>query len=161
LTASVCKSWIWKVRLVPAKASSRVISTGCSRSWPLRAAAHAGAAGGAGRAAEELLEQAAHVLALEVEGGAAAVAAAPGVGARAGAAAAAADVGAGGLGLLDPLPVVAPAVVLLALVGVGQHAVRLANLLEEGLGLLVARVDVRVVLAGQLAVGRLDVLDGL
>jgi hypothetical protein len=55
---------------------------------------------------------------------------------------------------------VAPAVVLLALLGIGQHRVGLADLLELGLGLLVAGVDVGMVLARELAVGGLDVLFG-
>jgi hypothetical protein len=62
--------------------------------------------------------------------------------------------------LLDLLPIVAPAVVLLALLGIGEHRVGLADLLELRLGLLVAGVDVGVVLAGELAVGGLDVLFG-
>ena len=51
-------------------------------------------------------------------------------------------------------------VVLLALLGVGQDRVRLLDLLEALLGLLVARVLVRVVLARELAVGLLDLLGG-
>src|SRR5580700_4546841 len=51
-------------------------------------------------------------------------------------------------------------VVLLAPLLVGQHGVRLGDLLEALLGLGVALVGVRVVLAGQLAVRRLD-LGGL
>ena len=49
-------------------------------------------------------------------------------------------------------------VVLLALLGVGQDRVRLLHLLEALLGLLVARVLVRVVLARELAVGLLDLV---
>ena len=51
-----------------------------------------------------------------------------------------------------------PAVVLLALVGVRQDVVGLGDLLEALLGLRVARVAVRVVLARELAVGLLDLL---
>ena len=49
-------------------------------------------------------------------------------------------------------------VVLLALVIAGEHVVGLGHLLEAALGLRVARVLVRVVRPGQLAVGLLDVL---
>ena len=63
-----------------------------------------------------------------------------------------------------PLLVLAPAradlVVLLALVGVGQDLVRLVDLLEALLGLLVPGVDVRMVLPGELAVGGPDLLLG-
>ena len=58
------------------------------------------------------------------------------------------------------LPVLAVAVVLGALLGVGEHVVRLVDLLEALLGRLVARVHVRVVLAGELPEGRLDLLLG-
>ena len=50
----------------------------------------------------------------------------------------------------------AEAVVLGALLGVGEHLIGLVDLLEFFLGVLVARVDVRVQLLGQLAVRRLD-----
>ena len=53
-----------------------------------------------------------------------------------------------------------PAVVLLALLGVAEHVVRLGDLLEARLGVLVARVAVRVIVARQLAVGLLDLLGG-
>ena len=52
------------------------------------------------------------------------------------------------------------AVVGLALVGIGQDVVRLRDLLETLLGLLVARIAVGVVLARELAVGLLDLLVG-
>ena len=51
-------------------------------------------------------------------------------------------------------------VVGLALVGIREHVVGLGDLLEALLGLLVARIAVRVVLARQLAVGLLDLLVG-
>ena len=54
----------------------------------------------------------------------------------------------------------AAGVVALALVGVGQDRVRLLHLLEALLRRLVAGVAVRVVLAGELAVGLLDLLVG-
>src|SRR5262249_1850637 len=54
-------------------------------------------------------------------------------------------------------PVRAELIVLAALLGVGEHLVGLVDLLEAGLGLLVALVHVRVVLPGELAVGGLDV----
>ena len=44
-------------------------------------------------------------------------------------------------------------VVLLALLGVGEHGIRLADVLEALLGLRVTRVLVGVQFAGQLAVG--------
>ena len=50
----------------------------------------------------------------------------------------------------------AEAVVLGALLGVGEHLIGLVDLLEFFLGVLVARVDVRVQLLGQFAVRRLD-----
>ena len=52
----------------------------------------------------------------------------------------------------------AAGVVLLALLGVGEGVVGLLDLLELLLGLLVAGVAVRVVLAGELAVGLLDLI---
>src|SRR5262249_21197876 len=55
------------------------------------------------------------------------------------------------------LPVLAQAVVLLALVGIGQDRVGLVDRLEARLGGLVAGLLVRVVLAGELAEGLLDV----
>src|SRR5204862_296502 len=51
-----------------------------------------------------------------------------------------------------------PAVVLLALLGVGEDVVGLGDLLEALLGPLVARVAVGVVLARELAVGLLDLI---
>src|SRR4029078_6353759 len=54
----------------------------------------------------------------------------------------------------------AEGVVLLALVGIGQHVVRLGRLLEPRLRCVVAGVAVRVVLAGQLAVRLLDLVVG-
>src|SRR6185436_13138229 len=54
-------------------------------------------------------------------------------------------------GLLVLPPVRAELVVLLALVGVAEDLVGLVDLLELRLGGLVARIDVRVMLAGQLA----------
>ena len=54
----------------------------------------------------------------------------------------------------------AAGVVLLALVGVGQHRVGLLDLLEALLGLRVARVRVRVPLARKAPVGLLDLLLG-
>ena len=42
-----------------------------------------------------------------------------------------------------------------ALIGIGEHLVGLANLLERRLRLLVVGIDIRVVLAGQLAEGPL------
>src|SRR4029079_1840103 len=52
----------------------------------------------------------------------------------------------------------AEAVVLLAPVGIGERVVRLADRLEALLGRRVARVRVRVVAAGELAVGLLDLV---
>src|SRR5262249_3820182 len=52
----------------------------------------------------------------------------------------------------------AAAVVLLALLGIAEHVVRLGDLLEAGLRLLIVRIAVRVVLARELAVGLLDFL---
>ena len=49
-------------------------------------------------------------------------------------------------------------VIALALRGVAQHLVGLVDLLELGLGLLVAGIQVWVVLLGQLAVGLLDLI---
>src|SRR5205814_3325437 len=49
-------------------------------------------------------------------------------------------------------------VVLLALLGLGQHVVRRLHLLELRLGRLVARIAVRVVLPRELAVGLLDLV---
>jgi len=51
-------------------------------------------------------------------------------------------------------------VIFLALLGVGEHGMRLADLLEFRLGRRVARVGVRMVLAGELAVGLLEVCRG-
>lgn len=69
-----------------------------------------------------------------------------------------APVEAGGIaaGPLIGVPVGAQPVVLLTLLRVAQHLVGLVGLLEAGLGLLVVRVDVRVILARQLAVRFLD-----
>src|SRR5262249_34596214 len=55
---------------------------------------------------------------------------------------------------------VAELVVARALLRVVQHLVRLGGFLELGLGLLVARVAVRMPLHGELAVGLLDVVHG-
>src|SRR5206468_2490694 len=49
-------------------------------------------------------------------------------------------------------------VVLLPLLGVREHVVRVLDLLEALLGLLVARIRVRVVLTGKLPVGLLDLV---
>src|SRR3954470_7000300 len=57
-------------------------------------------------------------------------------------------------------PVGAELVVLAALVGVAEHLVGFVDLLEARFGHLVPGVHVRVVLAGQLAVGLLDLLVG-
>src|SRR4029078_6956134 len=54
----------------------------------------------------------------------------------------------------------AEAVVLLALLGVREHVVGLLDLLEALLRLGVARVPVGVQLAGELAVGALDLVVG-
>src|SRR5262249_18000663 len=61
-------------------------------------------------------------------------------------------------GLLVHPPVRAELVVLAALVGVAEHLVRLVDFLELRLGGLVARIDVRMVLARQLPVRLLDFL---
>src|SRR5262249_36532682 len=92
---------------------------------------------------KQLLEQAAQVFRVEVEVAGGAWRGGPGVGAPT----ARSIVGTGRLRLIDLLPVEAPAVVLLALFSIGQDGVRLADLLEQLLGALVARIDVRVVLA--------------
>ena len=55
---------------------------------------------------------------------------------------------------------VAEPIVRRALVGVGEHRVRLRRLLELLLGVLVAGVAVGMVLERELAVGALDVLVG-
>ena len=55
-------------------------------------------------------------------------------------------------------PCMAVLVIALALRGVAQHLVGLVDLLEPGLGLLVAGIQVGVVLLGQLAVGLLDLI---
>jgi ABC-type uncharacterized transport system permease subunit len=52
------------------------------------------------------------------------------------------------------------AVVRLALLGIGQDVVRLRDLLEALLGVLVPRIAIRVILARELAVGLLDLLVG-
>jgi hypothetical protein len=62
------------------------------------------------------------------------------------------------LGLLVHPPVRAQLVVLLPLLGIAEHLVRLVDLLELRLGDLVTRVDVRVVLAGELPVRLLQLL---
>ena len=61
-----------------------------------------------------------------------------------------------------PRPAVgrAEGVVLLALLGIGEDVVGLLDLLEPLLGLGIARVVVRVVLAGELPVGLLQVVGG-
>ena len=60
------------------------------------------------------------------------------------------------LGLFVHPPVRAELVVLAALVGVAEHLVRFVDLLELGLGGLVARVDVGMELPGKLAERLLD-----
>src|SRR5205823_4058449 len=64
------------------------------------------------------------------------------------------------LGMIDFFPVAAPAVVLLALVGIREDGIGLADFFEEFFGVLVARIDVGVVLAGKFSVGGFDVLFG-
>jgi hypothetical protein len=54
------------------------------------------------------------------------------------------------------LPLLAVAVVGGALLGVREHLIRLVNLFELLLGLLIARVHIGVILACQLAIRRLD-----
>src|ERR1039458_2257322 len=58
----------------------------------------------------------------------------------------------------EPLRLGAQLVIGLALLGVAEHLVGLGELLEPGLGILAALVDVGVVLPGQLAEGSLDLL---
>src|SRR5439155_14168207 len=55
-------------------------------------------------------------------------------------------------------PVRAELVVLLPLLGIAEHLVGLVDLLEPGLGRLVARIDVRVVFARQFPVRLLELL---
>ena len=62
--------------------------------------------------------------------------------------------------LVGVLPAVAVLVVLAALLGVGEDLVGVGDLFELRLGGLVARVDVRVMLAGELPVGGTDLLLG-
>ncbi len=57
---------------------------------------------------------------------------------------------------LDALVLAPEAVVAPALLAVGEHGVRLVDLLEPLLRLVVVRISVRVVLQGQLSVGGLD-----
>jgi hypothetical protein len=122
----------------------RQVEVGLEIASPLRAAPTAGATRPAERlaAAEEVAEQVVEVEA-GVERGAA----------RTEAAAAPAEAGErpGGHHLAD-------AVVLLALLGVRQHRVGLADLLEALLGLRVVGTGVGVQLAGQLAVRLGDLL---
>src|SRR5262245_51830682 len=61
-----------------------------------------------------------------------------------------------GLRLLVHPPVRAELVVLLPLVGIAQDLVRFVDFLEARLGRLVPRIDVRMKLAGELAVRLLD-----
>ena len=72
-----------------------------------------------------------------------------------------AEVGGEGAGA-TPAPTEAPeepaGVVLLALVGVGERVVGLLDVFETLLGSGVVRIAIRVVLAGQLAVGLLDLV---
>jgi hypothetical protein len=56
------------------------------------------------------------------------------------------------------LPMLAELVIALALLWIGEHCIGLPDLLELLLRALVARVDVRVILARQLAIGFLDVV---
>ena len=63
-------------------------------------------------------------------------------------------------GLFVHAPVGAKLVVFLPLGGIAQDLVRLVDLLELGLGRLVARIDVRVMLAGQLPERLLDLFVG-
>ena len=60
--------------------------------------------------------------------------------------------------LVGVFPALSELVVFFAFFGVGKHLVRLVDFLEFLFGGLVARIYVRVVLAGQLAVSLLDVL---
>ena len=146
----------WNVRWVPLKASSSEISTGCSSVGALaRRAADAGAAGRAERpkscsnrpprSSDSTLKPPGRAVAVVVQVRGYWPARVP---------------AAGGLGLIDLFPVVAPAVVLLALVGIRQDRVGLADLLKQGLGALVAGVDVGMVLARQLAIGGLELFFG-
>jgi hypothetical protein len=119
---------------VPSSAWSKEIVTSASR------AARAGAGAALGRApAEQVRQDVAEVAGVEA---AEAALARAGAGARASA------------GAEED----AAAVVLLALVGVAQDVVGRLDLLEALLGRGVVRVAVRVVLAGQFAVGLLDVV---
>src|ERR1041385_2927287 len=65
---------------------------------------------------------------------------------------------AGAFGLFVRTPVRAKLVVLLALGGIAEDLVGLVDLLELGVGRLVAGIDVRVMLARELAEGLLDLL---
>ena len=60
--------------------------------------------------------------------------------------------------LVGVLPVLAELVVFLAFLRVGEHLVGLVYFLELSLGRLVAGVNVRVILAGQLPIRLLDIL---
>jgi hypothetical protein len=66
----------------------------------------------------------------------------------------------GGAGLLVHPPVRAQLVVLLPLVRIAQDFVRLVDLLELALRRLVARINVRVILARELPVRLLDFFPG-
>src|SRR5215204_5316781 len=61
-------------------------------------------------------------------------------------------------GLFVHAPIRAQLVVLLPLFGIAQHFVSFVDFLEACFGGLVARIDVRMELAGQLAKGLLDLL---
>ena len=54
------------------------------------------------------------------------------------------------------VPVLAELFVAAALIGIGKHLIGLTDLLEAGLGSLVAGVDIGVVLARELAEGAFD-----
>jgi hypothetical protein len=55
------------------------------------------------------------------------------------------------------LPIRAELVILTALLGIVQHLIGLVDVLEHRLGLLVVRIYVRMILARELAVRRLDI----
>src|SRR5207245_1261632 len=109
----------------------------------------------AGCATEQLVEQATQILGFEVEVGRVATVRARRPRIAAASPGPTAEVDARRLSLLDLLPVMPPTVVLLALFGIRQDRVGLADLLERRFGLLVAGVDVRMVFARQLAIGAL------
>src|SRR5579883_804998 len=62
----------------------------------------------------------------------------------------------GCLGCLGVLPIVPIAIVLLALLGIGENLVRLADLLELASASLSARIQVRMILPGEAAIGLPD-----